>query len=141
MRLAAAAILVLAVAGCACGPQAPVAPELFAVIPGPSGHVGAVVVRSDGAEQVLDQAYAAQRIHTDGSATSERLSKEDLDRAFGPTIGALPGRPASFFLYFLEGKDELTPGSRGEPQRESPRSRFPLASPFRSSGRRRSAES
>lgn len=114
MRLAAAAILVLAVAGCACGPKAPVAPELLAVIPGPTGHVGAVVVRSGESEQVLDQAYAAQRIHTDGSATRERLSKAELDRAFGTTIGALPGRPASFFLYFLEGKDELTAASRVE---------------------------
>ena len=37
-----------------------------------------------------------------------------MDREFGATIEALPGRPASFLLHFLEGKDELTPASRIE---------------------------
>src|SRR5690606_608356 len=33
---------------------------------------------------------------------------------FGPTLDALPGKPASFTLYFLEGLDELTPESKAE---------------------------
>ena len=33
---------------------------------------------------------------------------------FGSTLEALPGTPASFMLYFLEGKDELTPESKAE---------------------------
>lgn len=113
MRLAAAALLLLAVAGCAGAPRA-VGPELFAVIPGPDGHVGAIVVRSNGSEQVLDSAYAASRVRPDGSAVDSRVSAEEVRRDFGGTIAALPGRPASFLLYFLEGKDELTPASRLE---------------------------
>ena len=113
MRLAAAA-LVLAVAGCASAPRGPVAPELFAVIPGPTGHVGTIVVRSGSKEQVLDRAYAASRVGSDGEAEDARLSREEVDRTFGETIDALPGRPATFVLYFLEGKDELTPASRIE---------------------------
>jgi outer membrane protein OmpA-like peptidoglycan-associated protein len=116
MRLAAAAFLVIAAAGCASTPRN-TGPELFAVIPGPDGHVGSIVVRSSGAEHVLDTAYAAARVGTDGRAEATRLSADEVRRDFGGTIEALPGRPASFTLYFLEGKDELTPASRVEMDR------------------------
>jgi outer membrane protein OmpA-like peptidoglycan-associated protein len=33
-------------------------------------------------------------------------------QAFGPALAALPGRPVSFFLYFLADTDEFTPGSK-----------------------------
>ena len=116
MRLAAAALLLLAVAGCAEAPKAPrvVGPELFAVLPGANGNVGAIVVRSNGSEQVLDTPYAASRVQSDGSTVAAKVSAEEVQRDFGGTIDALPGRPASFLLYFLEGKDELTPASRLE---------------------------
>jgi outer membrane protein OmpA-like peptidoglycan-associated protein len=115
MRFAAATFLLVAAAGCAHGPGARnTGPELFAVIPGPGGHVGTIVVRADGSEQVLDRAYAASRVSPDGSATDATLSHEEVRRDFGGTLDALPGRPASFTLYFLEGRDELTPASRVE---------------------------
>ena len=116
MRLAAAAFLLLAVAGCAEAPKAPrvVGPELFAVLPGANGQAGAIVVRSNGSEQVLDTPYAASRVQSDGSTVAAKVSAEEVQRDFGGTIDALPGRPASFLLYFLEGKDELTPASRLE---------------------------
>jgi outer membrane protein OmpA-like peptidoglycan-associated protein len=114
MRLAAA-LIVLAAAGCAGAPErAPAPPELFVVVPGPTGHVGTIVVRSGGAEQVLDRAYAAQRIAGDGSASPAALSADEVKREFGSTLESLPGRPTSFTLYFLEGRDELTPASRQE---------------------------
>jgi outer membrane protein OmpA-like peptidoglycan-associated protein len=114
MRLAALAVLILAVAGCAEMPKAPVAPELFAVIPSPTGHVGTIVVRSGGSQQVVHGAYAAHRVKHDGSTEEIRVDANEVNRDFGSTIAALPGRPASFLLYFLEGKDELTAESRVE---------------------------
>jgi outer membrane protein OmpA-like peptidoglycan-associated protein len=115
MRLAvAAALLFAAAAGCAHDPRRSTGPELFAVIPGSSGHVGAIVVRANGSEQVLDQAYAASRVAPDGSTARAKLSDDEVRRDFGGTLDSLPGRPASFTLYFLEGKDELTPASRQE---------------------------
>lgn len=115
MRLAAvAAVLALAAAGCAHSPPRNTGPELFAVIPGAAGHVGTIVVRANGSEQVLDQAYAGTRVSPDGRPEAARLSAEEIQRDFGATLSALPGRPASFTLYFLEGRDELTPASRLE---------------------------
>jgi outer membrane protein OmpA-like peptidoglycan-associated protein len=115
MRLVAV-LVALSLAGCAEAPKAPpaVGGELVAVVPDAAGHVGAVVVRSGGGEQVLDQPYAARRLRPDGSAGAATVTAEEIRRDFAGTLDALPGRPASFLLYFLEGKDELTPASRGE---------------------------
>jgi outer membrane protein OmpA-like peptidoglycan-associated protein len=109
-------LVALSLAGCAEAPKAPpsVGRELVAVVPDASGHVGAVVVRSGGGEQVLDRPYAARRLRPDGSAEAATVTAGEIRRDFAGTLDALPGRPASFLLYFLEGKDELTPASRGE---------------------------
>jgi len=89
------------------------APELFAVLPARDGHVGAIVVKGPGSEKVLNEAYASVSIN--GSAqTNGSLSQAQVREMFGSTIDALPGSPASFTLYFLEGKDELTPESKSE---------------------------
>lgn len=111
-------LLALVAAGCAEAPPKPAAPsvatELVAVIPGPDGHVGSVIVRSGGSDEVLDRAYAARRVTADGRSARATVTPEDVSRAFGTTMQALPGRPTSFLLYFLEGKDELTPDSSVE---------------------------
>jgi outer membrane protein OmpA-like peptidoglycan-associated protein len=107
--LALLALAALA-AGCASAPT----PALFAVVPASDGHVGAVVVRTDREERVINSAYGAQRLKSDGSIEAQRLTAADVRRDFGATLDALPGKPAMFMLYFLEGKDELTAESKGE---------------------------
>ncbi|HEY4998729.1 MAG TPA: OmpA family protein [Usitatibacter sp.] len=102
-------------AGCATAPKH-VAPELFAVVPAPDGHVGAIVVHADGDTRVIDTAYGAERIHSDGTREPARLTESEVRETFGSTLAALPGKPANFTLYFLEGKDELTAESRAEMQ-------------------------
>lgn len=98
--------------------QAPVKPtlgdELVVVLPGAGGKVGGVVVRRNDAEQVLDTPYAASRIVAEGKPLPASLTPEQVHGIFGATVAALPGRPASFLLYFLEGKDELTVASNAE---------------------------
>ena len=86
------------------------APELFAVLPARDGHVGAIVVRGPGSEKVINEAYASVSING-STQTNGSLSQAQVREMFGSTIEALPGSPASFTLYFLEGKDELTPES------------------------------
>ena len=37
-----------------------------------------------------------------------------MNQSFGATLTSLPARPTAFLLYFMTGKDELTPESTGE---------------------------
>ena len=85
--------------------------ELVVVLPGPDGKVGTVVVDRGGEQAVLNQAYASSRIAGGGSPQAQRLTEEGVRKDFGELLAALPGRPKSFLLYFLEGKDEFTPES------------------------------
>ena len=111
MKVLALLALAALAAGCASAPKTP---ALFAVVPGADGHVGAVVVRTEREERVIDTAYGAQRLRSDGSVEASKLSAADVRREFGSTLDALPGKPATFMLYFLEGRDELTPESKLE---------------------------
>lgn len=88
--------------------------ELVVVLPGVGGKIGGVVVRRNAAEQVLDTAFAASRITADGKPESVSLTPDQVHNIFSETVAALPGRPATFMLYFLEGKDELTQASNTE---------------------------
>jgi outer membrane protein OmpA-like peptidoglycan-associated protein len=106
-------LALLALAALAAGCASPT-PALFAVVPTSDGHVGAVVVRTDRDERVINSAYGAQRLKSDGTIEAERLTAADVRREFGSTLDALPGKPATFMLYFLEGKDELTADSKAE---------------------------
>ena len=85
--------------------------ELVVVLPGPDGKVGTVVVERAGERTVLNQAYAASRITGGGGPQAQSLAASEVRQAFGPLLATLPGRPKSFLLYFLEGKDEFTPES------------------------------
>lgn len=98
-------------AGCAC---APVTPALFVVVPASDGHVGRIVVQSGSQSQVVDTAYGAQRVRSDGRIEAATLSESEVRAIFGATLAALPGKPTSFTLYFLEGRDELTDESKVE---------------------------
>ena len=85
------------------------------VLPAPDGHVGSIVVtRGNKKAEVLNTAYGAQRISADGRSETAKLDEAEVRRMFGPTLDALPGTPTSYTLYFLEGKDELTPESKAE---------------------------
>jgi outer membrane protein OmpA-like peptidoglycan-associated protein len=111
--LALLAVAALA-AACATAPKQ-VAPELFAVVPAPDGHIGTIVVHPvGGGEKVIHSAYGAERIRSDGTVEPAKLSEAEVKQAFGDTLAALPGTPTAFTLYFLEGKDELTPDSKVE---------------------------
>ena len=96
---------------CGC---APIHPALFVVVPGSDGHVGKIVVRKWGFPHVVDTPYGAERVGAFGFLQSETLTAAEVRAAFGPTLEALPPKPASFTLYFLEGRDELTEASRAE---------------------------
>ena len=100
-------------AGCAC--KAPVTPALFVVVPSPhNGHVGKIVVTRGGESRLIDTAYGAQRLTSEGAVVASTLTEAEVRKDFGAALTALPGRPTSFTLYFLEGRDELTDESKAE---------------------------
>jgi len=110
-------LLAMLAAGCACAPPVTTTPALFVVVPAPDGHIGKIVVTAGGQTRVIDTAYGAERVTGDGKVQSSTLSQSEVQSVFGSTMEALPGVPTSFTLYFLEGKDELTPESKAELER------------------------
>jgi outer membrane protein OmpA-like peptidoglycan-associated protein len=113
--LAALALGVLVAAtGCAKYPHlAPVARnDLYVLLPGADGKVGALVVTSEGREQTLRAANAAVKVGRPGAIETATATASEIQAAFGPALGAQPPRPTSFLLYFPLDSDELTPESQ-----------------------------
>ena len=109
-RLAGLASLgVLLVTGCA----KPVRDDLYVLLPGKDGQApGALTVESGGKQATLDQPYAAARVKEPGHVKPSTVTAEQVQQAFGPALAAQPMRPASFLLYFLENRDDLTAESQ-----------------------------
>lgn len=82
------------------------------LLPGPDGRPsGIVVVERDGVRHVLDQSYASSR---SGVAHVVHASRQEVQAKYGELLKSLPARPATFLLYFVFGRDELTEASRAE---------------------------
>jgi len=125
------AIVIMMMAGCApVGSKPPIEPEalrasgkpvrndLIVLLPKPNGTIGGVMVRTEGGKEILlNKAYAGAQIDGPGMMQPVTYDADRAKREFSPAIAALPGRPATFLLYFLEGKDELTPDSEREVDR------------------------
>lgn len=84
------------------------------LLPNADGSVGAVVVRQDDVEIVLDKAYASAVIEGPGQVRQLIRDPGVTKEKFSATLAALPPKPVSFLLYFLQGKDELTAESKKE---------------------------
>lgn len=91
--------------------------ELVVVLPSADGHVGMVVVERRGERTVLNEAYAASRVVDGSPPQGQRLTAGEVRSEFASALGALPDRPKSFLVYFLEGTDEFTAESRVEFQK------------------------
>jgi outer membrane protein OmpA-like peptidoglycan-associated protein len=89
--------------------------DMVVLLPKPGGQIGGVVVHSDGGEPLLlNTAYAGAHIEGPGRVHAVAYDADRARDEFGTAIASLPSRPATFVLYFLEGKDDLTPESDGE---------------------------
>ena len=100
-------------------PQVPVLPEKTThdqviLLPKTDLPLGGVVVRTDSVVILLNKAYASALVEGPGMLTESTYDADLAQRNFSDVLAALPGKPAKFLLYFLEGKDELTPQSNGE---------------------------
>lgn len=141
MRIALAPAIIVAtmLAGCAqfashpagwTKSQQPIEPEalrpstgptrndLIVLLPKPNGTIGGVIVRTEaGKELLLNKAYAGAHIDGPGMIQPVTYDADRAKREFSSVVSALPARPATFLLYFLEAKDELTPDSEREVER------------------------
>ncbi len=107
-RAALAALALLLLVGCA----KPMRDDLYVLMPDQEGKTGVLAVESGGQQAVLDRPYASARVAEPGRVQPGTVSEQEARQAFGAALGAQPARPASFILYFLEGRDELTHDSR-----------------------------
>lgn len=107
-RAALAALALLLLVGCA----KPMRDDLYVLMPDQEGKTGALSVESGGQQAVLDRPYASARVTEPGRVAAGAVTEQEARQAFGAALEAQPVRPASFILYFLEGRDELTPDSR-----------------------------
>ena len=87
--------------------------ERVVLLPEPDGKPSALVIRSGGEQQVLDQPYAAAK-RQGGSLAATTMAPGEVQERFGPVLAQLPPRPVRFILYFQEGTTELTPDSRDQ---------------------------
>lgn len=117
LLLLAAALLA---AGCASKPAPPATPAargmppqtFVALVPKADGSAGAVNVTRAGKSVLLNTAYGAARTSGTEALEPARTDAAEVRRRFGAALDALPPRPVSHTLFFVEGRDEFTPESR-----------------------------
>ena len=116
MRRAALGVLAdLLVGACARMPQVAEPPgrtDLYILLPGADGRVGALSVTHGGKEEVLSNAHAAARIDKPGTLQATTSSAAEVQQTFAAALSAQPPRPTSFTIYFLHDSDEFTPESK-----------------------------
>jgi outer membrane protein OmpA-like peptidoglycan-associated protein len=106
-RLCTGLLMAVLAAGCASVPT-----DTVVLLPHADGSTGAVVMKQDGKEALLDTPYASARSGKDGAPTTGRESEESVRKQFGPALGAQPPPPRSFTVYFVIGSDEFTEESK-----------------------------
>lgn len=88
--------------------------EVYMVMPEGEGKAGTVAVTfADGKEVVLHGDYSAMSLAGDEKKAYVG-DQAQLEKTFGSAIAALPKAPMTATLFFLLGKDELTPESKAE---------------------------
>ena len=94
-------------------PPPPDRTDLYVVVPDRDGKTGAISVTTpSGARLDLDHPYATARVPQPNRVEPGTITASEAHHAFQAAMEAQPPRPVSFILYFLEGKDELTPESK-----------------------------
>ena len=86
------------------------------LMPDPDGHVGALAVRTDAGEQVVDQPGHMVTVTGADKAPSapKAIDQKDIDRMFGAALAVQPEPPVRFILYFKQGSTVLTPASASQ---------------------------
>lgn len=109
LRLLAAA----AVGGLvACQSVPPSPQDRVVLLPDPDGKVGRVVVKAAGEERTLDAPYAAAEIVPGGRIKAVTEDATVVAQRYAAALAARPPRPVAYTVYFVSGRDTLTPESQ-----------------------------
>lgn len=95
----------IAFAGCA-------SPDRVVLLPNADGSPSAVILKTADGERVIDQPYEAVKINQDGAITQSKETSESVRARYGSALDAQPKRAATYVLYYLNGKVEITPESQ-----------------------------
>ncbi len=89
--------------------------ELFVILPNADGRAGAgkITISAGTTKTVLNQSFAAAEARQ-GTTEAVDVPAADTLIIFKEAIGARPILPHHFSLYFVSGRDELTPASAAE---------------------------
>jgi outer membrane protein OmpA-like peptidoglycan-associated protein len=96
-------IFLAAIAGCAS--------DKVVLLPNADGSQSALILKTKAGEQVIDQPYEGVNVNQNGAISLNKESPESVRTRYGEALNAQPKRPASYTVYFLIGKDEITPQS------------------------------
>ena len=111
---AVAAIVALAMVGCAQPPKPAPKPqytERVILLPGRDGRPSAIVVKRESGEHELATPYQGLDL-AGGKEQSVESSAEEVAQRYGELLQVQPARPFSYTLFFITGRTELTPQSR-----------------------------
>jgi outer membrane protein OmpA-like peptidoglycan-associated protein len=93
-------------------PKRPPPPDRIVLLPNADGSPSAVILKTAVGEQVIDHPYQAASVTQDGAITPRKESAESVKARYGAVLAAQPKRPASYTVYFVSGKNEITPESQ-----------------------------
>jgi outer membrane protein OmpA-like peptidoglycan-associated protein len=88
--------------------RAPTPEVLVVVLPEADGKVGIVLVENENGIRVLNTAYAAARVASEGTVAISHMDGAAVREQFSAVLSAQPERPASYMVWFVEGQDEPT---------------------------------
>jgi len=87
-------------------------PDHVVLLPAPDGTVGRVIVSTPKGEQEITQAYEVAATAPSGAIQTGSETAVHVKEHYGDALQAMPQRPASYILYFLNNSDQLTPESQ-----------------------------
>jgi outer membrane protein OmpA-like peptidoglycan-associated protein len=82
------------------------------LLPSKDGSASAVSIRSGGRETMVDKPYSSATVSGQGAVELKAEAATEVDQRYAQLLAEQPARPISYTVYFVSGKDELTPESR-----------------------------
>ena len=97
------AFTLIAVLGFFLGREVPA--DRVILLPDADGKVGAVFVKTQQGEQLLNTAYGSVSVSAQGAIAAGNEEAKVTRERYAPALVALPARPVSFTVFFVSGSD------------------------------------